>query len=302
MSDRRPWTRHVPLGIALLLIAAVWVAGAVWSFDEQTRYADAKGFDIPQLLALVLDGMAIAMAAVSWAASLDARPATFARLATAIAIAASSASNGAWAWTRSAGDKQTVVLAAGVPVVAMIAFEVLLAEVRRQVLRRRGQPGPVAVTPPRLIRVALAPWSTLRDWRRLALDVTDPRKTFASAQPDQPPAGTAAQAAQPHRAPEPLALRIPAQMALPQVARVDVAPARRGHVVSRTPAEPSTEPTAEQREAALQRAIARVRAGEKQRAAARAEDVPESTLRTRLQQQTNGHSHELAATTTTKGQ
>ncbi|WP_346536926.1 DUF2637 domain-containing protein [Micromonospora sp. DPT] len=184
MKARR-WTAHLPLGIALTLIAGVWVAGAVWSFDEQTRYAHAKGFDIPQLLALVLDGMAVAMAAVSWAASLDARPAVFARLVTAVAIAASSTSNGAWAWTRSKGDEQTIVLAAAVPVLAMLAFEVLLSEVRRQVLRQRGQPGPVVVTPPRLIRVALAPWSTLRDWRRLVLDATDPAKSFRTADVDQ---------------------------------------------------------------------------------------------------------------------
>ncbi|MEV0725985.1 DUF2637 domain-containing protein [Micromonospora purpureochromogenes] len=183
--SRRALLAHLPIGIALALIAGVWVAGAVWSFEEQTRYARANGFHTPWLLPLVLDGMAVAMAAVSWAASLDARPAVFARLVTAVAIAASSASNGAWAWTRSKGDEQTIVLAAAVPVLAMLAFEVLLSEVRRQVLRRRGQPGPVAVAPPRLIRVALAPWSTLRDWRRLVLDATDPAKSFRTGEVDQ---------------------------------------------------------------------------------------------------------------------
>jgi hypothetical protein len=185
MSARRSWLKHLPIGIALALIAGVWLAGAVWSFEEQTHYAKANGFTTPQLLPLVLDGMAVAMAAVSWAASLDARPAVFARLVTMVAITASSASNGAWAWVRSAGDEQTVILAAGVPVVAMLAFEVLLSEVRRQVLRRRGQPGPVAVVPPRLIRVVLAPWSTMRDWRALVLEATDPAKSFASIEVDQ---------------------------------------------------------------------------------------------------------------------
>ncbi|HEY9415272.1 MAG TPA: DUF2637 domain-containing protein [Pseudonocardia sp.] len=185
-SARRRWLAQLPVGIALLLIAAVWVAGAIWSFEEQTHYADANGFTTPELLPLVLDGMAVAMAAVSWAASLDARPAMFARLVTAVAIAASAASNGSWAWTRSSGDQQTVILAAGVPVVAMLAFEVLLSEVRRQVLRRRGQPGPVAVAPPRLVRVVLAPWSTLTAWRRLVLEATDPAKSFRFDQVDQP--------------------------------------------------------------------------------------------------------------------
>lgn len=186
MSARRSWLKHLPIGIALALIAGVWLAGAVWSFEEQTHYAKANGFTTPQLLPLVLDGMAVAMAAVSWAASLDARPAMFARLVTAVAIAASSASNGAWAWTRSKGDEQTIVLAAVIPVLAMLAFEVLLSEVRRQVLRRRGQPGPVAVAPPRLIRLLLSPWPTFRDWRRLVLEATAPEKSFAPLQVDQP--------------------------------------------------------------------------------------------------------------------
>ncbi|PWR08553.1 hypothetical protein DKT68_15160 [Micromonospora acroterricola] len=302
MTARRPWLKHLPIGIALTLIAGVWLAGAVWSFEEQTHYAKANGFTTPQLLPLVLDGMAVAMAAVSWAASLDARPAVFARLVTAVAITASSASNGAWAWTRSDGDEQTIVLAAAVPVLAMLAFEVLLSEVRRQVLRRRGQPGPVVVMPPRLIRVALAPWSTLRDWRRLVLDATDPRKSFAPvAQPDRAPAvkvaahvpaQPVAQPAQPPRAPEVEPPRMPARVQLPQVAQ---APARRGHVVLRTPTEPVTEPSADEREAALERAVARVRGGETKRAAARAEGVPDSTLRDRLKQ-TNGHSFEPVAT------
>jgi len=183
------WARALaalPIGLALTLVAGVWAAGAVWSFEEQTAYARSLGFHLPELLPLVLDGMAVAMAAVAWAASLDARPAVLARAGTALAIAASAASNGAWAWTRTgAGDTQTVILAAGVPVVAMAAFEVLLAEVRRQVLRRRGQPGPVAITYPRLIRLVLAPWSTLRVWRALVLAATDPRAAHPT--PPTPP-------------------------------------------------------------------------------------------------------------------
>ncbi|MFI6228858.1 DUF2637 domain-containing protein [Micromonospora echinospora] len=175
------WARiaaALPITAALVLIAAVWAAGAVWSFEEQTAFAKDAGFHVPELLPLVLDGMAVAMAAVAYAASLDARPAVIARLGTALAVACSAASNVAWAWERSAGDEQTIALAGGVPVVANLAFEVLLSEIRRQVLRRRGQPGPAAITYPRLIRLALAPWPTFVTWRQLVLAATDPKRDF----------------------------------------------------------------------------------------------------------------------------
>jgi hypothetical protein len=175
----------LPTGLALALIGLVWLAGAVWSFEEQTAFAQSRGFRTPQLLPLVLDGMAVAMAAVAYAASLDARPAVVARLGTALAILCSAASNGTWAWSRSGGDVETVTLAAGVPVVAAIAFEVLLSEVRRQVLRRRGQPGPVAIEYPRLVRLVLAPWSTVRVWRREVLRVTDPARAFQTPAVEQ---------------------------------------------------------------------------------------------------------------------
>lgn len=304
---------HLPVGIALTLIAGVWLAGAVWSFEEQTHYAQANGFTTPELLPLVLDGMAVAMAAVSWAASLDARPAVFARLVTAVAIAASSASNGAWAWTRSAGDVQTIVLAAGVPVVAMLAFEVLLSEVRRQVLRRRGQPGPVAVAPPRLIRVALAPWSTLTAWRRLVLDATDPRKSFATQPVDAPAVERRdAPVAQPLRvpahlgdaardasadAPSPAPVK-PAQPAATRpVTHPDALPRRTREVVMRRPV---SAPPAD-RDAALAQAVDAVLSGaaESLRQAARDADVPEATLRRAVNKrreaaQINGHSFEPA--------
>lgn len=187
-SDQTSWWRRhagqIPLYLALTAVGLVWLGGAVWSFEEQTGFARTKGFEIPWLLPLVLDGMAIAMAAVAWAASLDARPAVLARLGTAVAVACSAVSNAAHAWDRASGDQQTIALAAVVPVIANIAFEVLLAEVRRQVLRSRGQPGPVAVTYPRLVRLALSPWDTFTTWRRLVLAATDPRTAFRTA-PDQ---------------------------------------------------------------------------------------------------------------------
>lgn len=181
-ADQTGWLRRqadrLPLYLALTAIALVWLGGAVWSFEEQTGFAKANGFTLPWLLPLVLDGMAFAMAAVAWAASLDARPAVFARAGTAVAVACSAASNATFAWERAGGDPQTVALAAGVPVIANVAFEVLLSEVRRQVLRRRGLPGPVAVAYPRLVRLALAPWDTFSTWRRLVLEATDPRAAF----------------------------------------------------------------------------------------------------------------------------
>jgi hypothetical protein len=193
-SDRTRWRRfldRLPLHLALTAIGLVWIGGCIWSFEEQTAFARSKGFELPELLPLVVDGMAIAMAAVAWAASLDARPAVFARVGTAIAVTCSSASNAAWAWERSARwttegslqpDWGTVVLAAGIPVVANLAFEVLLGEVRRQVLRSRGLPAPVSVPYPRLVRFVLAPWSTFWTWRRLVLAATDPAVAFGGGQ------------------------------------------------------------------------------------------------------------------------
>jgi hypothetical protein len=179
------WRRFVaaiPLRFALLITAAVWAMGCVWSFREQTLFAHAKGFHLPWLLPAVIDGLAIALACVAYAASLDGRPGVVARLGTAVAVAASAASNATFAWQRS-GDTTTVVLAAGVPVAANLAFEVLLHELRRQVLRRRGLPAPVAVPYPRMIRLVLAPVSTLHQWRRLVLDLTVLEPPVAVATP-----------------------------------------------------------------------------------------------------------------------
>jgi hypothetical protein len=180
VSRWQRFTRALPLGLALSMTASVWLAGAVWSFEEQTRFADSRGFAVPELLPLVLDGLAVALAGVAYAASLDGRAAVQARLGTALAVASSAASNGAWAWSRTSGDAGAVVLAAGVPVAANLAFEVLLAELRRQVHRRRGLPAPVAVPGPRLLRLALAPVTASREWRALVLALTAPA---ASATP-----------------------------------------------------------------------------------------------------------------------
>ena len=192
------WSRllaRLPLGLALSAVTAVWAFGAVWSFTEQSAFARAKGFSDPALLPLVLDGLAVAMAGVAFAASLDARPAVGARLGTALAVLASASSNGLWAAERSSAagaganpalhspDWTTVAIGAGIPIAANIAFEVLLGELRRQVQRRRGLPAPVALPSLRLLRLVLAPRSTFREWRDEVLARTAPAGTRA---PDLP--------------------------------------------------------------------------------------------------------------------
>lgn len=178
------WRRFVatlPMRTALVAVGVVWLLGCVWSFQEQSGFAASKGFTFPHLLPLVIDGFAISMAGVSWAASLDARPALPARVATLIAVTASSASNGAWAYLRTAHDLVAVALGMAVPIAANLAFEVLLAELRRQVQRRRGLPAPVAIPYPRVIRVVLSPGATFRVWRQLVLELTAMEQTIAIA-------------------------------------------------------------------------------------------------------------------------
>jgi hypothetical protein len=185
---------------ALLAVALVWLLGCVWSYQEQSAFAASKGFAFPHLLPLVIDGFAVSMAGVSWAASLDARPALPARLATLVAVGASSASNGVWAWLRTHHDAVTVALAIAVPVAANLAFEVLLGELRRQVQRSRGLPPPVAIPYPRVIRIVLAPGTTFRTWRALVLTLTadhliSPDPLVASRTSADPGTGSAEPAA-----------------------------------------------------------------------------------------------------------
>lgn len=175
---RLPLAR-LPMGLALTMVAAVWVLGCVWSFTEQTAFARAKAFSDPELLPLVIDGLAAAMGGVAFAASLDARPAVAARVGTALAVLASALSNGLWAAERSSAgsagpDPATVAIGAGIPIAANIAFEVLLAELRRQVQRRRGLPAPAPLPTLRLARLLLSPGPTFSAWRREVLQVTGP--------------------------------------------------------------------------------------------------------------------------------
>ncbi|MDT7749600.1 MAG: hypothetical protein QOD96_3262 [Pseudonocardiales bacterium] len=182
----RRFTAALPMRTSLLAVGLVWLLGCAWSFQEQSAFAAAKGFTFPHLLPLVIDGFAVSMAGVSWAASLDARPAIAARLATVVAVSTSSASNGVWAYLRAHHDPATVALGVAVPIAANMAFEVLLAELRRQVQRRRGLPPPVAVPYPRLIRLVLAPWQTFRAWRTMVLAITATEHTPAQQDSAQP--------------------------------------------------------------------------------------------------------------------
>jgi hypothetical protein len=169
---------HIPIAVALLAVAAVWVFGAIWSFTEQRAFAIEKTFTDPALLPLVIDGLAVATACLAFAASLDARPAVFARLGTAFAVTASAAFNGWWAVERSlrvgALDPAMIIMGVCVPIFAYIALEVLLAELRRQVWRARGMPAPPAVPTLRLVRLVLAPLDTFSAWRTAVLAVTAP--------------------------------------------------------------------------------------------------------------------------------
>jgi hypothetical protein len=171
----------LPLVIALVLITGVWAGGAVWSFAEQTAYARFTHFEIPELLPLVIDGLAVAMAAVAWAASLDGRAAIGARIGAALAVAGSAASNAAWAAVRSDFDAGTIALAIAVPVAANIAFEVLLAEIRKQVQRYRGLPAPPQLPSPHWKRMCLSPFRTFFQWRREVLKATELAPLFAAA-------------------------------------------------------------------------------------------------------------------------
>jgi hypothetical protein len=177
-ATHRPRIISPVMALALTGVLVVVVAGDVWSFREQTDLARDLAFDVPWLLPVVLDGLAAALAAVAFAASLDGRPALGARLGTALAVTASAASNLSAAalrlGTESPRDRIALAIAAGIPVAANLAWEVILGELRRQVMRRRGLPAPVPVPWPRVVRVVLAPVSTLRSWRRVVLGLTDP--------------------------------------------------------------------------------------------------------------------------------
>lgn len=167
---------------ALIGVAVVWLSGAVWNWSEQTRLAETLGFEMAWLLPFLLDGLALSLAAVATAASLDGRAGIVPRSMTFVAIILSSATSGYAAHIRTetqnpfSGDMipnpVAIAVGAGAPIVALIAFEVLLTEVRRMVQKARGRKSPVPIPYPRLIRWILAPWQTWFTWRRIVIDLT----------------------------------------------------------------------------------------------------------------------------------
>src|SRR2546430_4927627 len=101
-------------GVQTCALPILWAMGCIWSFREQALFAHTKGFDVPWLLPAVIDGLAIALACVAYAASLDGRPGPIARLRTAIAVTATAPRNANLASPRSA-PPTTAVIAAGPP-------------------------------------------------------------------------------------------------------------------------------------------------------------------------------------------
>ena len=180
---RRALTFHT--GLSLVAILAVFVAGAWWSFEEQRRLAEHFRFTDPWVFPLLLDGMAVALAVTAFSAALDGRAAVVTRLIAAACVGWSAEFNAQAVLSRWPAEDHdrwiAVAMAIVAPIVAYIAFERLLHEVRRQVARIRGQRPPAAVTPPRLVRLLLDPWGTFVTWRRVALDLTDPRRDQESA-------------------------------------------------------------------------------------------------------------------------
>jgi hypothetical protein len=160
----------------------VWVGGAVFNFSEQARFALISGFSLPYLLPLLLDGLSIALASVAMAASMDGRAAIVPRLGTLIAVGASSWVSGHAAYARAfirvdsmsletRYDSTRVIIGVCVPLFSLLAFEVLLVEIRRVVQKIRGRKSPVPIPMPRLVMwVTQPPWRTYGMWRTSALE------------------------------------------------------------------------------------------------------------------------------------
>lgn len=169
---------RLPLKINILLVIGVAGFGWVWSFEELTHFADATGFGLPWIFPLVVDGLVAALGVTVTNASLDNRPAILARVFIGVASALSVALNVIAATKRI--DDPVIWLVAGVPpAAAFLAFEFVMAEVRRQEERRRGVPARTHVPRPRGVRLALAPIRTVKEWRQLVLVLTDAKREAA---------------------------------------------------------------------------------------------------------------------------
>ena len=182
---------YLPVTVALVLIAAVWVGACVISFTEQIRLAERYQFEMAWLFPLIFDGLASALAVTSWSAALDGRHSPLLRLVTCGAVSGSAWVNAAAVEARTVGalDWTQVGMAVAAPISAWVAFEFLLGELRRTIMRKRGEPAPPPVPALRLVRVLLAPARAVREWRSLTLDVTDPRHMVRRA--DNAPADNA---------------------------------------------------------------------------------------------------------------
>ena len=184
----------VPMAISLGAVGIVWVGGAVFNFTEQMRFAENSGFELAFLLPLLLDGLAIALASVATSASMDGRAAIVPRLGTLVAVGASSWVSGQAAYARAfvrvdamsletRFDSTRVIIGVGVPLFSLLAFEVLLVEIRRVVQKVRGRVSPVPIPMPRLVMwIAQPPWRTYSMWRRAALEQCTRELTIVQAQ------------------------------------------------------------------------------------------------------------------------
>lgn len=193
-TDRRQ--SRVPVTIALVLIAAVWIGACVISFMEQIRLAETYEFEMAWLFPLIFDGLASALAVTSWSAALDGRHSPLLRAFTMLAVTGSAWVNAAAVMERTSGglNLTQVGMAVAAPISAWVAFEFLLGELRRQIMRARGVPAPAPVPALRPVRVLLSPFRSVKEWRGLTLAVTDPRHAVAhgdrSGKPATAPAGT----------------------------------------------------------------------------------------------------------------
>ncbi len=167
----------VALWVALACVGSVWVLSAWWSFAEQTRAAEHLRFEHPAVLPWTLDGLACSLALTAMAAALDTRPAVAARLGVFAALGGSVWSNGLGVHLRAAeldDPRSALLVASVVPLAAFVAFEVILGQVRRLVLRWRGLPAPAPIPALRPVRLLLSPFAALGEWRRAVLAATAP--------------------------------------------------------------------------------------------------------------------------------
>jgi hypothetical protein len=178
-DKRRRWDLLV-LAAGLLVVTAVWLLACWWSFDEQTRAAQALGFRHPAVLPWMLDALAFALALVALAAALNGQSAGTARLGVLIALTGSVWANTQGVSLRFHGHPHdnaltdAVAMAAIAPLSAFIALEVILGRIRRLVLWLRGEEPPAAIPTLRLVRLVLAPKTSFTEWRRAVLTRTAP--------------------------------------------------------------------------------------------------------------------------------